>query len=586
MKHLKKLASLALALVMVMALAAPAWAAGYTISPASDATSDISYRVYQIFTGTPVENSDTQFQTDTLMWGTAFQGAAAAANKATFIDKLRTDNTLKTYFASVLTVDGKDNSGAVDTTKVSEEFAMAMNAVALADNATGSMARKIAEIAYDVVKNSTSQTMAYNGKLENQPAGYYLVAGFKGDNLSAPYDFMMKPMVNAGFNVHFKDITPPDEPGVVKEVWDEDAQAWTKITDYPVNHEFTFKITATLPVIDADKPYNTVTITDTQDPGFTEPTGFEVYYPDASGTETIQGTEGTWSKATAPDQYATPTATATAEGGYTFSVVINDFNAADPWKNLGGEQIIVTYKTKLRANNADGTPGDGVTVGLPGNVNHVSLVIPGYPDKHDDSTVLTFRLEVDKFDSEDNTRLKGAVFSLYKVDGTNETLIGTIGVDNDTAKDPNNGTNPDTFTWSGLDAGLYKLVEVAAPTGYNAAGPWYYQIDAEYTEVNGVKTLTTFTITPADAQGNKTGTAIPGEKNEKYTPVAPEGSTTTPTEQNDGGKVKVDVNNSKGVQLPSTGGIGTTIFYIVGGVLLVGAVVLLIAKRRTSADEE
>ena len=48
----------------------------------------------------------------------------------------------------------------------------------------------------------------------------------------------------------------------------------------------------------------------------------------------------------------------------------------------------------------------------------------------------------------------------------------------------------------------------------------------------------------------------------------------------------VKVLNKTGSLLPSTGGIGTTIFYVVGGVLVLGAVVLLITKRRTSVDDE
>lgn len=45
--------------------------------------------------------------------------------------------------------------------------------------------------------------------------------------------------------------------------------------------------------------------------------------------------------------------------------------------------------------------------------------------------------------------------------------------------------------------------------------------------------------------------------------------------------MKYVIVNNKGVELPGTGGIGTTIFYVVGGILVVGAAVLLIAKKRT-----
>ena len=46
------------------------------------------------------------------------------------------------------------------------------------------------------------------------------------------------------------------------------------------------------------------------------------------------------------------------------------------------------------------------------------------------------------------------------------------------------------------------------------------------------------------------------------------------------GSVGINVENNKGSQLPSTGGIGTTIFYVVGGILMVGAAILLITKKR------
>ena len=50
--------------------------------------------------------------------------------------------------------------------------------------------------------------------------------------------------------------------------------------------------------------------------------------------------------------------------------------------------------------------------------------------------------------------------------------------------------------------------------------------------------------------------------------------------ENEGGKYKIEILNQSGTELPSTGGIGTTIFYIVGGLLAVGAGVVLVTKKR------
>ena len=52
------------------------------------------------------------------------------------------------------------------------------------------------------------------------------------------------------------------------------------------------------------------------------------------------------------------------------------------------------------------------------------------------------------------------------------------------------------------------------------------------------------------------------------------------------GIITMTIENDKGSTLPETGGIGTTIFYVVGGILVVGAGVLLVAKKRMNADNE
>ena len=93
--------------------------------------------------------------------------------------------------------------------------------------------------------------------------------------------------------------------------------------------------------------------------------------------------------------------------------------------------------------------------------------------------------------------------------------------------------------------GTYYLQEIKAPDGYNTLDkPVKVEITATY-----------------DDNGNITTNATPNEQNNHY-------------------EVTSTITNNKGTVLPSTGGIGTTIFYVVGGLLMVGAAILLITKKR------
>ena len=103
----------------------------------------------------------------------------------------------------------------------------------------------------------------------------------------------------------------------------------------------------------------------------------------------------------------------------------------------------------------------------------------------------------------------------------------------------------------GLDADTYYLEETKAPGGYNKlAGP--------------VKVEIFHTVT--DEGAHMTNTLKQGETGTKV--------------------ARVEIENKSGTELPSTGGIGTTIFYVLGSILVIGAVVLLIAKKRMSHTEK
>ena len=208
--------------------------------------------------------------------------------------------------------------------------------------------------------------------------------------------------------------------------------------------------------------------------------------------------------------------------------------------------ITITYSATLNEN---------AKVGLEGNPNTSKL---SYGDSSNtkytpNSQTKTYTWDVDVFkytmNGDTETALSGATFTLSKnADGSNPIALVSEGNNvYRVAKTGETGTVTEIttdatgkFTIKGLDADTYYLTETAAPAGYNKlAGPVTIVIGE-----NGVVNGTT---------------------------EAPQGVD------------EVKVLNQSGTELPSTGGIGTTIFYVLGGVLAVGAVALLIAKRRTRA---
>ena len=155
------------------------------------------------------------------------------------------------------------------------------------------------------------------------------------------------------------------------------------------------------------------------------------------------------------------------------------------------------------------------------------------------------------------------------LEGAEFTLTGT---------GPNNtGTTVLTATSDGdgrmffnnLEVGTYKLKETKAPAGYIKDDTEHtVVISAEYNTDGTLKSysikidgddIATYTAT---TKADKTiDTIIPGEDNQTF-----------------------PINNKKGAELPSTGGIGTTMFYVIGAVLVIGAGVILISRRRMNVQ--
>ena len=210
------------------------------------------------------------------------------------------------------------------------------------------------------------------------------------------------------------------------------------------------------------------------------------------------------------------------------------------------DQIVISYTATLNENAVIAGEGNP-------NTSKVSYGDSSNTKYTPDSQTKTYTWDVDVFkytmNGETETALAGATFTLSKnTDGSNPiTLISKGNNVYRVAKTGETGTvteiTTDTtgkFTIAGLDADTYYLTETAAPAGYNKlAGPVTVVIGE-----NGVVNATTEASQGVD---------------------------------------EVKVLNQTGTELPSTGGIGTTIFYVVGGVLVVGAVALLIVRRRRNA---
>ncbi len=208
-----------------------------------------------------------------------------------------------------------------------------------------------------------------------------------------------------------------------------------------------------------------------------------------------------------------------------------------------GNEIVISYTATL--NEKAVIAGDGNP-----NTSKVSYGDSSNTKFTPDSQTKTYTWDVDVFkytmNGETETALADAKFTLSKnSDGSNPIALVSEGNNvYRVAKTGETGTVTEIttdatgkFTIKGLDADTYYLTETAAPAGYNKlAGPVTIVIGE-----NGVVNGTT---------------------------EAPQGVD------------EVKILNQSGTELPSTGGIGTTIFYVIGGVLVIGAAAMLIAKRK------
>lgn len=306
------------------------------------------------------------------------------------------------------------------------------------------------------------------------------------------------------------------------------------------------------------------------------PTNFKVYLVRNSGTTAL-------TKFIVTDDPAAAR-TAVQDGGYEYALYTGACTSDPPlacafevfigkkYDLHAGDEIIIDYATTVIGTGP--ITNDAVLTTFTGGIGGGET-----------PPVYSYSVPVLKYTGEPTASLSGAKFVLSRLEG-GVTKYATADYDSATGVYTVDGwtENPDaaavfssgdeefgdpirSFTISGLAAGSYTLTETEAPEGYNKLGKALsITIEETTTEKNGEDWVSSATITTKLGDGTQQATGLNDGDSDGILD-----NTTSHV---------VNIRNNAGSELPSTGGVGTTIFYIVGGVLVLAALVFLIARRR------
>lgn len=525
-KVIKKLLAALLAVAMVCAMAIPAFAFE-SWETEEDLNKNHDYIAFQIFKGVISKDNPTLYGVD---WGQHI------IDHDDFLEELRKADRIGPLFANAKSV--PDVLAVISTWDDSDDDSIAF-------------ARFVCHYLYSK-GDPKSSIVGGGGAIKIPEPGYYLIVDnidFRnGDYYHAYNSFLLVNDTHQGeYNViiNHKVVKPTVEKKVYDNFDNQDGTStgdFGSSADHAINEKFQFQLIAKLPAgRDEGRAYDyykeyAVLFNDTLSEGITY---------DKLDSVVINSNGHTYDITNDTSKYTI------TESQNSFVVKIPDVKTCAEGLDLNdGATITVTYTAHLNENATVNTASSDTK-----NNNSVYLQYSNNPrintsvgqTPESKVCVYTYQLNNTKLaETENGTPLPGAVFQLYSdKDCTQEVKLYKVGNIYYPIKDATD-KNKDAvqmisgqdgqFNVKGLDAGTYYLKEITPPSGYSACADKEIVISATH-DVNHVS-----------LSGNLSNKII----NKK----------------------------AGGITLPSTGGIGTTIFYVVGGGLMVAAIVLLVTKKR------
>ena len=534
-KVIKKLLAALLAVAMVCAMAIPAFADN-SWETEEDLNTKHEYAAFQIFTGDVKGDGIDDFKISNVGWGSSI------AHPNEFLAQLTND----------LTIGGK-----FETNFTPQEAVAVISQWGDSDDNSIAFARCVCNYVYSDGDSKPVIQGLHTGGIKVPKPGYYLIVDtspFDEDDSYHAYNSFLLKVTKADyvFNINYKVV----KPTVEKEVHDNDNNdissagnndGWGSSADHAINEKFQFRLIAKLPASkDNGRAYDyydkyTVCFNDTLSDGITF---------DKLDKVEIANVDGVNPQVINADNY-----TRNPNGSQSFKLSIDNVKTCARAANLDlnkGATITVTYTAHLNETAYVNTAGGDTK-----NKNRVYLEYSNNPristsldHTHESEVcVYTYQLNNTKHqDSETGPVLAGAGFRLYSDEACTpeqEVRLYKEGnfyfpIKDATDKDKDAvqmiSGQDGQFNVRGLDAGTYYLKETKTPDDYSTCPDKEIVISAKHDVYN------------VSLAGNLSNKII----NKK----------------------------AGGITLPSTGGIGTTIFYVVGGGLMVAAIVLLVTKKR------